>query len=153
MITDSLFFFSLFDMFIFIVFLENVLYRIDENVRGDKQFELLKSFSNEIDAIHQDLLSSKELRAKTAAQLVVFLGHSNPSLFICSVSFLFQNGVNLEHLSLLVRILSHELINKQILPYTDEGGYFSVVLKQVLSRNCSGGELKQVWKNLLILLK
>lgn len=135
------------------IFSENVLYRIDENVRNDKHIELLTSFLNEIDEIHQDLLSSKELRATTAAQLVVFLGHSNPLRFVSSVKFLFQNGVNLEHLSLLVRILSHELINKTVLPYADEGGYFSVVLKQVLSRSCTGEEKKQVWKNLLTLLK
>lgn len=128
-----------------------MIYRIDENVRSDKEFELLTSFSHDLDEVYKNLLSLTEIRSQVATQLVIFLGHNNPSVLVRSVSFMFQNCKTSQHLSLLVKILTHELINKTSWPYAEKGGYFSVVLEQILSRHVV--DLGQTWENLLTLLK
>jgi integrator complex subunit 5 len=141
--------------------LQNVIYRIDESVRNDKHIEIMTSFTHDLDKVHENLLSLKEVRSQAAAQIVIFLGHRNPSILVRSIKHLFQNSKTLEHLSLLVKILTHELINKTSWPYAEKGGYFSVVLEQILSRNVENGfvrnegdtDLTQMWNNLLILLK
>lgn len=136
-----------------------MVYRVDESVRTDKNIELLTSFAHDLDEVHKNLLSLVEVRSQTAAQIVVFLGHGNPSLLVRSLSFLFQNSQTSQHLSLLVKILTHELINKTVWPYVDKSGYFSVVLEQILSKNIeaqvnkNGDNLTQMWNNLLTLLK
>lgn len=152
---------SIFATFVNYELVENVIYRIDESVRNDKHIEIMTSFTHDLDKVHENLLSLKEVRSQAAAQIVIFLGHRNPSILVRSIKHLFQNSKTLEHLSLLVKILTHELINKTSWPYAEKGGYFSVVLEQILSRNVENGfvrnegdtDLTQMWKNLLILLK
>lgn len=61
---------------------------------------------------------------------------------------------------MLVRILTNELIDKSIQPYCDKGGYFSVVLENILAKNTVDDantndeniDMQQMWSNLLKLL-
>lgn len=95
--------------------------------------------------------------------IFLFSGHKNPSLLINSCKFLFQNARTDDHLALLVRILTNELIIKSLQPYNDKGGYFSAVLEEVLTKqleeftddDVTMGETctSQIWHNLLTLLK
>lgn len=77
-----------------------------------------------------------------------------------TASYIFQKAKTLEQLALLVRILTSELIDKNAVPYTDRGGYFAVVLEQILSKYLenyctedSDADLHQMWQNLLTLLR
>lgn len=135
----------------YVVFPENILYRLDESVRFDNKIELVKALPNELDEINRNLLSTEEIRSQTAAQIVVFLSHTDPSILVRSVSFLFQNAQNVSQLSLFVKILTSELVNKVSWPYAEKRGYFSVILEQVFSRNVTTSA--QMWSNLLTLLK
>lgn len=56
--------------------------------------------------------------------------------------------------------MSSELIDKNAAPYSDKGGYFAVVLEQILSKylenycvDDADNDLCQMWQNLLILLR
>lgn len=77
-----------------------------------------------------------------------------------TASYLFQKANTVEQLALLVRILTSELTDKNAAPYSDKGGYFAVVLEQILSKylknycvDDSDADLYQMWHNLLILLR
>lgn len=90
----------------------------------------------------------------------MILGHNNPSVLVSSASYLFQQAKTLEQLALLVRILTSELVDKNAAPYSEKGGYFAVVLEQILSKylenycdaSCDD-DMQQIWQNLLTLLR
>ncbi|XP_022918107.2 integrator complex subunit 5 [Onthophagus taurus] len=147
--------------------LEFILQEIDFSLRfpsKNRQINLLKSLTEEIHNIHALLVSSESVKSQTAARILVFIGHSNPDLLIKSAKYLFKHAKSDQHLALLVRILTDELIDKTLQPYVNKGGYFSAVLEQVLNEfnqeyvfceeNFDDGEDQlQTWINLLILLK
>lgn len=139
---------------------ESVLQEVDYMTRHQTPISLLHSFLNELSDIHQLLLSPQKVQSQTAARIVIYLGHNNPSVLISSASYLFQKANGYEQLALLVRILTSELVDKNAPSYTDKGGYFSVVLEQILSKYLdsycvedSDVDLHQMWKNLLTLLR
>lgn len=93
----------------------------------------------------------------------LLLGHNNPCMLTTSCKFLFQNAKNEDQLALLVRILTNELLDKSLQPYCDKGGYFSVVLEDILAKNFQDNmmddgateecvDMPQLWSNLLTLL-
>lgn len=92
----------------------------------------------------------------------VFSGYTNPAKLVDSATFLFQFANTDCHLALLVKILTDAVIDQTVQPFCEKGGYFTVVLEQILSRNCQlsrdsmdleGTDLMQMWYNLRILLK
>ncbi|KAF7279142.1 hypothetical protein GWI33_007556 [Rhynchophorus ferrugineus] len=88
-------------------------------------------------------------------------GYVNPSILIKSATFLLEFSTTPQQLALVVKILSNELVDKTIPPYSEKGGHFSIVLEQILSRhiqrfsrsNEETLDLSQMWENLLALLE
>lgn len=134
---------------------------MDESVRHKSCCEIINSFSKEINEINKLLLDPNEMVSETAARIVIFLGNINPSILIQSVTYMLQNATNPEHLVILIKILTNELIDKTVPPYCEKGGHFSVVLEHILSRNIKKfsvsneetSDLSFMWENLLRLLK
>ncbi|XP_018328216.1 integrator complex subunit 5 isoform X2 [Agrilus planipennis] len=147
--------------------LELVLHEVDSAVRVQSQqnesVHILQCFVREILDVHELLLSPDKVKYQTAAQIVTFVGHTNPYLLINSITFLFENSKTDEQLVLIVKILFNELIDKTLQPYADKKGHFAMVLEQVLSKVNTRINLAKeieddidsmlVWKNLLILLQ
>lgn len=83
------------------------------------------------------------------------------------MNYLFRHSKSIEHLSLLIKILTNEFINKTNWPYIEKGGYFSVVLEEILSHDVQkktttigiisesddDSDLNKICQNLLILLR
>lgn len=160
------------------LFLEYVLQEIDYLTRHQTPVSLLNSCMNEITEIHELLLQPEKVKSQTAAKIIIYLGkidcnlcalrlnfvffsfllgHNSPPVLISSMSYLFQNASSFEHLALLVRILTNELVDKTAPPYNDKGGHFTMVLEQILSKHleCANddGDLSRIWQNLLTLLR
>lgn len=147
--------------------LELVLQEVSHSLKvpRKKDFEvlnLLKSFEADLADVHGMLLSCEKLHYETAARIIIFIGHVNPSKLIDSAAYLFQNAETDEHLVLLVRILTDSLIDHSSPTYSEKGGHFSWVLERILSKDCSQPRIgsnhnctvsMQTWRNLLTLLK
>lgn len=142
--------------------LAKIIFNIDYSLRQPTESMLLKSFTNEVEDIHLMLLDDVKIRQQCAARIIIFIGSGNPCLLINSCKYLFQNAKTDDHLALLVRIISNELIDKTLQPYCDKGGYFSAVLEDVLGKNSEdinalqeGNviDMAQMWANLLTLLR
>ncbi|XP_045475302.1 integrator complex subunit 5 [Harmonia axyridis] len=141
--------------------LSNLLVEIDVSLRFKRPIHIVESFSEDISEINKLLLSKHKIEHMTAARLVVFLGRDNPSILINSVTFILKNSQTADHLALLIKILSHEFIDKSKPPYCDEGGYLGMLLQHILCRdiqkfftsNQETIDLSQMWENLLLLLR
>ena len=165
-----------------VFFVEFVLQEIDFHVRhSNKNFnvQVLNSLTYERSDVHELLFSTETVKSQIAARIIIFIGnahrvrdclsyaeanlragHNNPSMLICSAKDLFQNATTDDHLGLLIRILTDELVDKMAQPYVSKGGYFSIVLEQILSEylqelsSCTKVmDSSNVWINLLTLLR
>lgn len=107
------------------------------------------------------LLSTNKIVSTAAYRLILYLGCVNPSILVNSSTYLLEYAKTPEQLALIIKILTHELVDKTVPTYAEKGGHFSVVLEQILSRNIqifshSNEEtldLSQMWTNLLTLLE
>ncbi|XP_044754363.1 integrator complex subunit 5 [Coccinella septempunctata] len=141
--------------------LSTLLVEIDMSLRFKNPINLVNSFSQDLNEINRLLLSKHKIEYMTASRLVVFLGRNDPSILINSVTFIMLNSQVPEHLALLIKILTHEFVDKTKSPYCDDGGYLGIVLNQILSKdiqkffisNQETIDLSQMWENLLLLLK
>ncbi|XP_023025427.1 integrator complex subunit 5 omd [Leptinotarsa decemlineata] len=141
--------------------LSNILQEMDDSVRHGHPVGLISSFIKETNELKKMLLSPEKIVYETAGQIVVFLGHLNPSSLVMATQHLLQNATTHDQLVLLLNCLTSDLIDKTAQPYSEKGGHFSVVLEQILSRhiqkfftsNEENLDLSQMWKNLLTLLR
>ncbi|CAH0555830.1 unnamed protein product [Brassicogethes aeneus] len=137
--------------------LEIILLEIDESVRHNSPVNLLKSFKKETKELNVLLLNENKLIYETSAQILIFLANLNPSVLINSATHLLLNATNNEQLTLLLKMLCHELVDINC----HKSGHFSVVLEQILSRNIQkfstsneeNSDLTKMWENLLTLLR
>lgn len=82
-------------------------------------------------------------------------------MLIESATHLLVHSDDDEQLVLLIKMLTHDLIDKTTSPYCNKGGHFSIVLEQILSRNIQKFsqtneeqyDLTKMWKNLFTLLR
>lgn len=140
---------------------ESILFKLDESVRHKCCCEIITSFSKDVSEVDKLLLSENGMVSETAARIIVFLGNINPSILVHSIGYVLQNSTNPEHLVILIKILTNELIDKTQPPYCEKGGHFSVVLEHIVSRNIKKffesneetSDLSLMWENLLTLLK
>ncbi|KAK9890861.1 hypothetical protein WA026_012206 [Henosepilachna vigintioctopunctata] len=141
--------------------LQTLMVEIDSSIRFKNPVDISVSFRQDIDEINHLLLSQNKLESSVAGRLVIFLGCKDPSVLVKSTIFLLQSSTSPDHLALLIKIITHELIDKTRTPYCDKGGYLGVVVEQILSRdiqkffvsNEESKDLSQMWDNLLLLLK
>ncbi|KAL1494259.1 hypothetical protein ABEB36_009883 [Hypothenemus hampei] len=139
--------------------LENFLQELEDSVRCGKPVEILSSYAKNVRDINEMLLDSNKIISSTASRLILYLGHLNPAALVRSITYLLEYAKTSEQLSLVVKILTNELVDKSM--YSDKGGHFSVVLEQILSRyiqkysqsNEETHDLSQMWSNLLTLLE
>ncbi|XP_031350418.1 integrator complex subunit 5 isoform X1 [Photinus pyralis] len=143
--------------------LEHLLQEIDSLVRAQSQhpntvINILDSFIREVAEL-DEILTSTQLKASTAAKIITFIGHNNPSVLVKSCAHLFKNATTSEHLASLVYILTNELLDKTRDPYCEKGGHFAVILHQVVTQaeEMPDGSKEEAYlqliKNLLILLR
>ncbi|XP_060525914.1 integrator complex subunit 5 [Cylas formicarius] len=141
--------------------LENIIYKIDDSIRSGEAVEIMTSCCKDIQEINKMLLSPNKIESEVAGRFVIYLGNINPSNLIKSSTYLLEYATKSEQLVLLLKLLLNELGDKTVPPYNEKGGYFSVVLEQILSRNIQkfsntnkeNLDLSQMWDNLLTLLK
>lgn len=117
--------------------LEYIVQELDTCVReqttqNSQTLPLLKSLISEIHVINDMLISENSLNCRTAAKIIIVIGHLNPALLVESVSFLFRKSADNFHLSLVIRIVTDELIDRNVQPYSSKDGHFSVILEQSL---------------------
>ncbi|KAK4875105.1 hypothetical protein RN001_011527 [Aquatica leii] len=145
--------------------IEYIMQEIDCLVRTQSQhpnaaINILESFIREVEDVFY-ILHSEQIRAETASRIIIFIGHSNPSVLVKACVHLFKNAVTDEHLSSLVQILTNELLDKTIEPYCEKGGHFAIILEQVLTNVTDKSNLNdleeenllRILKNLLTLLR
>lgn len=78
-----------------------------------------------------------------------------------AITFLIEYAKTPDQLGLVLKVLTSELVDKNVPAYSEKGGHFSVVLEQILSRNIQKYtqsneetlDLSQMWTNLLTLLE
>lgn len=107
----------------------------DQTTQNSQTLPIIKSLVSEINVIENMLISENALNCRTAAKIIILIGHLNPSLLIESVSYLFKKSCDNFHLSLVIRIITDELIDKNIQPYASKDGHFSVILEHSLGLN------------------
>ncbi|XP_072378563.1 integrator complex subunit 5 [Diabrotica undecimpunctata] len=141
--------------------LTTVLQDMEESVRHNNAVDLINSFSKEIPQLVQMLLNSEKVVYDTAAKIVLLLGHTNPSILVTVLQSLLKSSTTDNQLVILLKFLTSDLIDKTVLPYSEKGGHFSLVLEEILNRNvqkfCTSNEenldLSLMWNNLLKLLR
>ncbi|VEN53047.1 unnamed protein product [Callosobruchus maculatus] len=140
--------------------LVSILQEIDGSLRRSNPVAITSSFKKDHDKINRMLFSNEKITCDTACQVVIFLGHSKPAMLIKSLEHILKYASNADQLSLIIKCLSSDLIDKSLPPFVDKS-HFSVVLEQVLNRYVQkfyGGneektDLNKMWTNLYTLLQ
>ncbi|CAH1979518.1 unnamed protein product [Acanthoscelides obtectus] len=140
--------------------LVTVIQEIDGSVRKNNPVAIVSSFKKEHDKINKMLFSNEKIAYDTACRIVIFLGHIEPAVLIKSIEHILRNASNAGQLSLLIKCLSSDLIDKSLPPY-DNKSHLSIVLEQILNRyeqkfyggNEEKTDLGKMWSNLYTLLQ
>lgn len=146
--------------------LELILQEIDLLLRThghqSTNITLLNSVKQEVPAIMPMLLNPNPLRVQTAVRLLCFLRSQSPNIMISAAAYMLVKVQTAFHLAALIRLITNNIV---LFPASKSGtenilasnGHFTQVLEQALReiyyKNVIDEELRQLFKNLITLLK
>lgn len=141
--------------------LQNILTNINDSIRQKNPAPIIHSLADDMELINDLLLKNNKLEYTIAGRIVIFSSHENPMILTKSLVHLLKKSTSNDHLSLLIQILTNELVNKSLLPYSERGGYLGSAIEQILGRNTpkffnadnNNTDLCQMWSNILTLLR
>lgn len=147
--------------------LELILQEIDSLVRAhgpqSSNIALLNSIKQELTFVTPLLLNPNPLRVQTAVRILSLLGAQSTNVLVTSASFMLRQAQTKFHLAALMKLVVDN-INTFAINTTDNentvagNGYFSQIIELAIreseyAADSSEGEIKQLFKNLAILMR